>query len=35
MTVIEPVQKYEDIPAGDLLVTVMRKRQAEFRLVQI
>jgi len=35
MTVIEPVQKYEDIPAGDLLVTVMRKRQAELRLVQI
>jgi hypothetical protein len=35
MTVIEPVQKYEDIPSGDLLVTVMRKRQANLRLVQI
>lgn len=35
MTVIEPVQKYEDIPAGDLLITVMRKRQANLRLVQI
>ncbi|MCI1304788.1 MAG: NADH-quinone oxidoreductase subunit C [Lachnospiraceae bacterium] len=35
MTVIEPVQKFEDVQKGDLLITVMRKRQEGLRLVQI
>ncbi len=35
MTVINPVQKYEDIPLSELLVTVMRKRQQNLRLIQI
>ncbi|MGI6118473.1 MAG: NADH-quinone oxidoreductase subunit C [Bilifractor sp.] len=35
MTVIQSVQKYEDVSTRDLLITVMRLRQKNLRLVQI
>ncbi|MEE8885004.1 MAG: NADH-quinone oxidoreductase subunit C [Eubacteriales bacterium] len=35
MTAVNPVETYVDVPLSELLITVMRKRQENLRLVQI